>query len=75
MNKKISSVEWFADEIDKVLPYVNEKAALEFRRILIQAKEMHKEEIKSAYVEGLTTSIDNPFLPPNEYYKETFENE
>lgn len=70
-NKKQSSVEWFADELDKVLPYVNEKVALEFRRILIQAKSMHKEEIETAWDRGCLS--ENGFFETFEqFYKETY---
>ena len=40
-----TAVEWFADKIDSIIPYCNEKTSYEFRKLLEEAKQMEKEQM------------------------------
>jgi hypothetical protein len=43
---KDSSVNWLADKIDELIPFVNEKTAIVFNELVQQAKEIDKEQKK-----------------------------
>ena len=65
---KQSSVEWLIDQIDFD---ANTRwfSQPEWFAIYQKAKEMHKEEIKNAWINSLTKA---DYLSGNEYYKGTF---
>lgn len=61
-----TAVEWFQEQIIKI---VNGKCELSEIQIFQQAKQMEKEQIGQAYMEGL---IDGMNQQPKEYYNETY---
>ena len=74
-NKKQTAVEWFQEQIIEI---VNGRCELSEIQIFEQAKEMEKEQIKSAFTKGDLFAEDY-FYPekPNvdcseNYYNETF---
>ena len=73
MEKKQSSIEWFQEQIIKI---VNGTCELSEIEIFEQAKAMHKEEIVESYREGRTDqqSSSNSFYNRNaeQYYNQTF---
>lgn len=44
--KKQSSVEWLTQEIDNMISFIDIETSINFKRIVEQAKAMHKDEIK-----------------------------
>ena len=73
MEKKQSSIEWFQEQIIKI---VNGTCELSEIEIFEQAKAMHKEEIVESYREGRTDqqSSSNSFYNRNaeSYFNEKF---
>ena len=76
-----SSIEWLKNEIDNELKVIDNlygkeimgrKIGLAFvKRILVQAKEMHKQEIMDAWYNGFEEN--RPYVDHSEdYYKETY---
>jgi hypothetical protein len=72
-----TSVEWVLQYLNNVKP--NEFCSIEkIKELLEQAKEMHKEEIKNAWISAWKDSMINPledkyYEPESEnYYNETF---
>lgn len=51
MNKQ-SSIEWFAEQVDEMVPYIDKLTALKYKATLEQARAMHKEEIGCAFGNG-----------------------
>lgn len=73
-NNKQSSVEWFAEEINI---HLNFDQRLYLRALIEQAKAMHKEEIKLAFVLGKLDDAISKFNATEskgseQYYNETF---
>jgi hypothetical protein len=68
MEKQLSAVEWLAKNL-KDFPHV--KHSQLFRDLVQQAKEMEKEIICTAYLEG----IDDEYTTSEQYYNETFKSE
>ena len=77
MEKKQSSVEWLAQEIDNMISFIDVETSINFKRIVEQAKAMHKEEIEEAYGHGQ----NNGYMYANQraitiskenYFKQTF---
>jgi hypothetical protein len=67
--KEELAVEWFANRISHG-GLVSKK---QFDELLEQAKEMEKEQIKTAYLNGNAFGIDiDNGLSPSHYYNETF---
>jgi len=71
-----TAVEWLEDKLDELIPFVNEKTAIAFNKLIQQAKEMEKEQKKDAWVDGIktqriikSTEVDECF---NNYYTETY---
>jgi len=63
-NKQITAVEWLAEEI-MANPF-----RIENDRLWDKAKEMEKEIICTAYLEG----IDDEYTTSEQYYNKTFKN-
>jgi hypothetical protein len=87
MSKQISSIDWFAEQIDELIPYVNDKVAKRFKDLKLQAKDKHFDEILNTYStaqremiqiveEGLGFKHDESreidTEDATEYYNETF---
>lgn len=85
--KAQSSIDWFAEQIDELIPYVNDKVAKRFKDLKLQAKDKHLDEILNAYStaqremihiveEGLNIphdeNMDVDTEDATEYYKDTF---
>ena len=41
-----TGVEWLADKLDELIPFVNEKTAIAFNKLVEQAKETDKQQKK-----------------------------
>jgi len=67
-NKKQTAVEWLASELKNHLDMPHKH----FDELLEQAKEMDKQNIKDAYVDGLNAHRTN-FWNNSQDYKETYE--
>jgi hypothetical protein len=73
-----TAVEWFADKLDELIPFVNEKTAIAFNKLVAQAKEMEKQQIEAAYNKSKVHAWgDKPggklfSLEGEEYYNETY---
>lgn len=73
--KKQTAVEWLLDELKTELFYAREMTRIDNKRILDEitkeAKAMEKEQIQSAYKDGLIQH-PNDFLSQEQYYNETY---
>ena len=65
---KETAVEYLSENIDNLIPFMNNDIAKKFSELVEQAKEMEKQQIITAYNKAV------PFKFGKEYYKETFEN-
>ena len=86
-NKKQNSLEWYIEETFKLSvkferqEISQEEYTLGYSNLLQQAKAMHKEEIETAWLNGMKgemiapLSIDNYKPEAEEYYNETYKNE
>jgi hypothetical protein len=77
MSEKQTAVEWFTNEIDNLIPYVNEKTSKQFKDLADKAKELEKKQIIDAFEEGKDIEYeyhinDEPRIDAEQYYKETF---
>ena len=77
MTNKLTAVEWFTNEIDNLIPYVNEKTAKQFKDLVDKAKEMEKLQIINAcdagFDDGCGFIDDIKYKNAEQYYKETYE--
>jgi hypothetical protein len=74
--KNQTAVEWLAENIDDLIPYVNDDSAKKFNELVEQAKEMETEQIIDAFDYGLYDGGENvPHYNMNaeKYYKDTYE--
>lgn len=75
MSKKQSSIEWLENEINRRGPKDNNPPQW-LKEIFEQAKAMHKEEVRVAYMEGAFEKMRHlygkEFMMPTDYYNETF---
>lgn len=69
-NKKQSSIDWLAQEIDNMISFIDVETSINFKRIVEQAKAMHKEEIIETWYESKLLS---DYISGNQYYNKTFE--
>jgi hypothetical protein len=70
-NNKQSSIEWLIEKIEGEKTLISRIVGLkEYNKIIKQAKEMHKQEIMDAYIEGFSATEHN--VDSVEYYNETF---
>ena len=72
---KQTAVEWLENKLDIILPLDFEWDKLE--KILKQAKQMHKEEIEDAHIEGQRVFDKHPHTQwtndqAEQYYNETY---
>jgi hypothetical protein len=71
MKKKQSSIDWLVNVVQSCIApnYIPQE-------IIEQAKAMHKEEIRVAYMDGAFEKIRHldgkEFIMPTDYYNETF---
>jgi hypothetical protein len=68
MSNKQTSVEWLAQQLLNAEPNV-----LEWQKYLLQAKQLHKQEIIKANRDGVDMAVDKkPFITGEQYYQETY---
>jgi hypothetical protein len=77
MENKQTAVEWFADKIDYLIPFVSDEHAKYFNSLIEQAKEMEKQQIIEAYqkgvIDGYGDSLDFSNCSDAEnYYKQKY---
>ena len=71
-NKKVSSVEWLADQVEDYIGLIPTD-------IIDKAKEMHKQQIKdawlSAWKDSMLDPLEDKYYQPEaeQYYNETFQ--
>lgn len=65
---KQSSIEFAVTLLEKLIPSGND---IVVGAVLLQAKEMHKDEIKKSYHKGYQDK-DSSYYKPDDYYYETF---
>jgi hypothetical protein len=79
-----TAVEWFADKLDELIPFVNEKTAIAFNKLVAQAKEMEKQQhekinkfLDVEKVLGISDlkTIERIQWYYNNYFNETYKNE
>ena len=74
MNKKQTAVEWLELELSK-LDYdkmSNDLYLFYMAQMFDQAREMEKEQIEDAYVDGAIQFKDKTYRGMKEYYNETY---
>ena len=77
-NKQQTAVEWFADKIDYLIPFVSDEHAKYLNSLKEQAKEMEKRQIiksmEIAFVDALQTQegIESPYEDWEQYYEQTY---
>ena len=57
-NKQQTAVEWFANKIDYLIPFVSDEHAKYFNSLIEQAKEMEKERYEDAYTNGFADGLN-----------------
>lgn len=68
---KQTSIEWLEHKLNSVKP--TDFCSIEtIKEWLIEAKQMHKEEIKSAYLQGGTDVHCKKYKGMHEYHQETY---
>jgi hypothetical protein len=71
-----TAVEWLGHEINKIYTEFPDQLFYDVALLLQQAKEMEKEQIRIAYMEGAFEKMRHlegkEFMMPTEYYNETF---
>jgi hypothetical protein len=78
-NKKQTAVEWYAEqEIELTLDFISKKInyfeyGIKKLRLIEQAKEMEKQQIKEACNQGYYDGYKDNGNNPEQYYKETYE--
>jgi hypothetical protein len=76
---KQTAVEWLGHEINKIYTEVPDQLFYDIALLLQKAKEMEREQIRIAYMEGAFEKMRHldgkEFMMPTEYYNETFKSE
>jgi transcriptional regulator with PAS, ATPase and Fis domain len=70
-----TAVEWFTDKLDELIPFVNEKTAIAFNKLVEQAKKMEKQQIEAAWKRGDGEHDKVADKLAKQYYTETYTNE
>jgi hypothetical protein len=65
------AVEWFANKIDYIIPFVSDEHAKYFNSLIEQAKEMEKRQIVDAWSNGFDED-DRATSNPFKYFNETY---
>ncbi len=71
----MTAVEWFADKVDNLIPFISDNTSKKFCELVEQAKEMEKQQIIDAFWNGDNTdclSEQNLFEFAEQYYNETY---
>ena len=72
MEKKQSSIEWLSEEIDNMISFIDIETSINFKRIVEQAKAMHKYEILETFEKGYVCGYRDNGDGGIDYYNETF---
>jgi hypothetical protein len=72
-----TAVDWFANEIDNLLPYVNEKTSKQFNDLLEKAKTIQQQHIEHSFDAGVSSVLKNfdkaySDVDGETYYKQNF---
>ena len=71
--KGVSAVQWFANKLDEIIPYIDEETAREFNELLTEAKAMEKQQMCQFAFDYNDEFINNGEVPAIEhYYNETY---
>jgi hypothetical protein len=74
--KGVSAVEWFANKLDEIIPYIDEETAREFNELLAEAKAMFEQQVKDAFNAGFDDGCgfieDMKYKEAQQYYNETY---
>jgi hypothetical protein len=70
-----TAVEWFTDKLDELIPFVNEKTAIAFNKLVEQAKQMFQQQIEAAWKRGDGEHDKVADKLAKQYYTETYTNE
>jgi len=54
---KQTAVEWLAENIDNLIPYVNDESAKKFNELVEQAKEIEKEQMIEMHDKGFDSVV------------------
>jgi len=74
-NKQQTAVEWFANQLHRVVSNTTDALTYNHKELLEQAKEIQKEQIITAFVECWKANIPDGFeckLSAKQYYNETY---
>ena len=63
-----TAVDWFIDKLDELIPFVNEKTAIAFNKLVEQAKCMEKQRHKHTWYDSRV----NTHITFEQYYNETY---
>lgn len=73
MENKQTAVEWLAKELNQKIDFIPIKYWDKIRDIVMQAKEIEKEQIAEAYRQGVEEDVyNNPLKTGLEYYNEVY---
>jgi len=67
----MTAVEWFADKVDNLIPFISDNTSKKFCELVEQAKEMEKQQIIDAY-KADNLLYDQLFDDAEEYYNQTY---
>ena len=71
---KQTAVEWLAENIDNLIPYLNDESAKKFNELVKQAKEMEKQQIFDLMEVSQRTDFYVKYDSFEDYYNEQFKN-
>ena len=66
---KQTAVEWLAIELDDLIPFIDVETSEKFIKLIVQAKEMEKQEIIDAYEKGDKYKFE---ISGEQYFNQTF---
>ena len=73
-----TAVDWFANELDELIPFINEQKNVDFNKLEVfnklkqQAKEMEKQQIEAAWKRGDGEHDKVADELSKKYYTETY---
>lgn len=71
--KRITSVEYLAQQLQPLISFDTEPARERYRQVLAEALEKHKDEIREAYNAGIAKYFRSTEKSSEQYYNETYE--
>lgn len=67
---KQSAVEWLAENVDNLIPFMNDEIAKKFCELVEQAKDMERQQLIDAYRDGRS---DQQSEKPSRFYNRNAE--